>query len=250
MPVVAGIRARQARIIAHHPEYRRPCRHRDDWTLSPYSGIHSAECDPVVQWGIFGLKIGRNSTNYREPAFQIVGISAGSHIAADDVASNKVSHPCDWPDKTACIVVKIVVKTKWGQPTNKKIRTCQDKAPPSCWRKTVLLLGLLQNRPNDKNEIDFPERGCLSHFFVVSWGCEKTDTTITVYRKGRHISTAGPSNKRKYFNRWTWTGVCSQRPAWGTGLRETVSGVLTLVSGFAGVGSDEFTARELYRCQA
>ena len=27
------------------------------------------------------------------------------------------------------------------------------------------------------------------------------------------------------FNRWTWTGVCSQRPACGTGLQETVSGV-------------------------
>ena len=30
---------------------------------SPCSGIHSAECDPVVQRGIFGLKIGRNGTN-------------------------------------------------------------------------------------------------------------------------------------------------------------------------------------------
>ena len=28
--------------------------------------------------------------------------------------------------------------------------------------------GLLQNSPNEKNEIDFPQRGCLSHFFVVS----------------------------------------------------------------------------------
>ena len=72
---------------------RRPCRHRDDWALSPCSGIHSAECGPVVQQGVFGLKIGRNSTNYREPAFQIVGI-----------------------------VVKIVVKAKWGQPINKKIQ--------------------------------------------------------------------------------------------------------------------------------
>ena len=27
------------------------------------SGIHSAECDPVVQRGVFGLKIGRNGTN-------------------------------------------------------------------------------------------------------------------------------------------------------------------------------------------
>ena len=26
-------------------------------------GIHSAECDPVVQRGVFGLKIGRNDTN-------------------------------------------------------------------------------------------------------------------------------------------------------------------------------------------
>ncbi len=49
----------------------------------------------VVQRGVFGLKIGRNGTNYREPAFQIVGISAVSHIAADDVASKKLSPPCD-----------------------------------------------------------------------------------------------------------------------------------------------------------
>ena len=105
-----------------HPEHRRPCRYRDDWALSPCSGIHSAECGPVVQWGVFGLKIGRNSTNYREPAFQIVGINAGSHIAADDVASKKPTCPCDWPDKIFGIVVKIVVKTKWGQPINKKIQ--------------------------------------------------------------------------------------------------------------------------------
>ena len=26
--------------------------------------------------------------------------------------------------------------------------------------------GLLQNRLNKKNEIDFPERGCLSHFLL------------------------------------------------------------------------------------
>ena len=31
-------------------------------------------CDPVVQRGVFGRIIGRNNTNYREPAFQIVGI--------------------------------------------------------------------------------------------------------------------------------------------------------------------------------
>ena len=31
-------------------------------------------CDPVVQRGIFGLITERNDTNYREPAFQIVGI--------------------------------------------------------------------------------------------------------------------------------------------------------------------------------
>ena len=30
---------------------------------SPCSGIHSAECDPVVQRSVFGLKIGRNDTN-------------------------------------------------------------------------------------------------------------------------------------------------------------------------------------------
>ena len=52
-------------------------------------------CGPVVQRGVFGLKIGRNGTNYREPAFQIVGINAGSHIAADDVASKKPTCPCD-----------------------------------------------------------------------------------------------------------------------------------------------------------
>ena len=27
-------------------------------------------------------------------------------------------------------------------------------------------MGLLQNSPNEKNEIDFPERGCLSHFLL------------------------------------------------------------------------------------
>ena len=37
----------------------------------------------------------RQSANYREPAFQIVGINAGSHIAADDVASKKPTCPCD-----------------------------------------------------------------------------------------------------------------------------------------------------------
>ena len=26
--------------------------------------------------------------------------------------------------------------------------------------------GLLQNSANEKNEIDFPERGCLSHFLL------------------------------------------------------------------------------------
>ena len=105
-----------------HPEHRRPCRYRDDWAWSPCSGIHSAECGPVVQRGVFGLKIGRNGTNYREPAFQIVGINAGSHIAADDVASKKPTCPCDWPDKIFGIVVKIVVKAKWGQPINKKVQ--------------------------------------------------------------------------------------------------------------------------------
>ena len=34
----------------------------------------------------------------------------------------KPTCPCDWPDKIFGIVVKIVVKTKWGQPTNKKIQ--------------------------------------------------------------------------------------------------------------------------------
>ena len=36
--------------------------------------------------------------------------------------SKKSTYPCDWPDKIFGIVVKIVVKTKWGQPTNKKIQ--------------------------------------------------------------------------------------------------------------------------------
>ena len=27
-------------------------------------------------------------------------------------------------------------------------------------------MGLLQNSPNEKNEIDFPERGGLSHFLL------------------------------------------------------------------------------------
>ena len=27
-------------------------------------------------------------------------------------------------------------------------------------------MGLLQNSANEKNEIDFPERGCLSHFLL------------------------------------------------------------------------------------
>ena len=65
----------------------------NDYAASPCSGIHSAECDPVVQRGIFGLKIGRNGTNYREPAFQSVDINAGSHIAADAVASKKAHLP-------------------------------------------------------------------------------------------------------------------------------------------------------------
>ena len=62
---------------------------------SAQSRFCSAECDPVVQRGVFGLKIGRNGTNYREPAFQSVVINAGSHIAADDVASKKARLPCD-----------------------------------------------------------------------------------------------------------------------------------------------------------
>ena len=48
-----------------------------------------------VQRGVFDLKIGRNGTNYCEPAFQIVGISAGSHIAADDAVSKRARFPCD-----------------------------------------------------------------------------------------------------------------------------------------------------------
>ena len=36
--------------------------------------------------------------------------------------SKNPTHPCDWPDKIVGIVVKIVVKNKWGQPTNKKIQ--------------------------------------------------------------------------------------------------------------------------------
>ena len=46
-----------------------------------------------VQRGVFDLKIGRNGTNYREPAFQSVDINAGSHIAADAVASRKAHLP-------------------------------------------------------------------------------------------------------------------------------------------------------------
>jgi hypothetical protein len=34
----------------------------------------------------------------------------------------------------------------------------------SFYRKQAKMKGLLQNSPNEKNEIDFPERGCLSHF--------------------------------------------------------------------------------------
>ena len=34
--------------------------------------------------------------------------------------SKKPTYPCDWPDKIFGIVVKIVVKTKCGQPINKK----------------------------------------------------------------------------------------------------------------------------------
>ena len=65
--------------------------------------------------------------------------------------SKTSTYPCDWPDKIVGIVVKIVVKTKWGQPTNKKIQRfltwnrwiygpaepdkselVGGKAPPSC----------------------------------------------------------------------------------------------------------------------
>lgn len=35
-------------------------------------------------------------------------------------------------------------------------------------QKQAKMKGLLQNSPNEKNEIDFPERGLSISFFVVS----------------------------------------------------------------------------------
>ena len=45
----------------------------------------------------------------------------------------KSTCPCDRPDKTARIVVKIVVKTKWGQPTNKKNPTISNVKSLDLW---------------------------------------------------------------------------------------------------------------------
>ena len=45
----------------------------------------------------------------------------------------KPTCPCDWPDKIFGIVVKIVVKTKWGQPINKKNPTISNVKSLDLW---------------------------------------------------------------------------------------------------------------------
>ena len=90
------------------------------FNVSPCSEIHSAECDPVVQRGVFGLKIGQNGTNYREPAFQSVGINAGSHIAADDVASKKPACPAIDQIKPPALWSKLWSKPNEVSPQTKK----------------------------------------------------------------------------------------------------------------------------------
>ena len=45
--------------------------------------------------------------------------------------------------------------------------------------------GLLQNSPKRKNEIDFPERGCLSHFLLYA------ETAMNQIQQGQYTGKCG-----------------------------------------------------------
>ena len=52
-------------------------------------------------------------------------------------------------------------------------------------------MGLLQNSPNEKNEIDFPERGCLSHFLL------QAETAMNQLQQKQYTGKGGIYSTRK-----------------------------------------------------